>query len=344
MSIVAHVPCAWADIRRREFGGSSIAVSDIDEASMRVLDMFSAKNSDGFLELRPIAANHILALTDKDATVSPTVLSIYDTILQYWITSLPSEVSAAVRQRKEHLARRIAAELVFSSTRFRYHEESPPVPEQQLPSQESGITFPDSSSQPIFSQPGPSQPQFTIPIIPPRPPPSSTHVQDPLNRLAKHLYMEPCRPTPIPPHISKILSHWLPGTDPSTYSWEATEDAVQGEFEWQDEAAQQKREKARRKQERKEKRQRKEDEVFRNRTMDRELVVRSSPGLRGLVSDEVSSQVPPQSQSQNRELGQGQDQKVLDALIVQSQVEPGKHGGRTMGKEQKKKKRRKDGF
>ncbi|KAF2645875.1 hypothetical protein P280DRAFT_442819 [Massarina eburnea CBS 473.64] len=320
-----------------EYAGIAITVSDIDEASAKLQDMFSSEVGDDVMELQKIAADHVLALAEAATPEQLTVLSVYDTILQNWIAPLPPSVSARVRQHKERLARRVAVEVMLATTRVRYHDEALPANDAHpVPSQDSGIAFPNISSQPIFSQAGSSQLQFTMPVIEEAPLPSPTisqSVSDPLSRLSKHLRIEKPLPPSLPPGISQVLTHWQLGTDPSTYSWEATESAYQDELESQDEASQARRKKAQRKKERQEKRQKREDELFKHRTESQPDMPRSSPGpTLGMGGMGSSSQIPSQSQSQSWGL-------PFPGMVMQSQAEPGKHGSRP--KAVKKKKNRK---
>jgi RNA polymerase I-specific transcription initiation factor RRN6 len=159
-------------------------------------------------------------------------------------------------------------------------------------------------------------------------------------------------PTIIPPNVSKLLSHWQPGIDPSTYDWEATERVLQTETP--DETSQELREKERKKKERREKRQRREDELLRAKSQTSSQSIfaqpafpRSSPGpmFGGMASSSqapipMSSQQPSQSQSQG---GVSGGFGGVYSVVPQSQVEPGRFGGRP-DKKKKKGKSRVSGF
>jgi RNA polymerase I-specific transcription initiation factor RRN6 len=347
-----------ADIPRLEYAGLSIAVSDIDEASIQMQETLLIGDGEGGPKLQRIAADYVLGSLATGTQDSSTILSLYDTILHNWVAPLPEDIPVQVRQHKERLARRVGAEIILATTRVRYQEEQPqPVLESQhFPSQDSGVAFPESSSQPIFSQPAssylntfnppgtlnpPDTSSQLLPSIPETLPPSrfcSQPVSDPLSRLRKHLRIEKPLPERLPPSIAQVLTHWQPGANPNTYNWEEIEGAIQDSLAVDNESTQQKRDKARRKKERKDMRQRREDELFQHRTGSQPQMFRSSPGptLERGVGMEMSSQVPVvQSQSQSQPFG---------GMVVQSQREPGKHGGRPEAKKKKKGKGRISGF
>jgi RNA polymerase I-specific transcription initiation factor RRN6 len=150
-------------------------------------------------------------------------------------------------------------------------------------------------------------------------------------------------PTTLVPNVTQLLGHWQPDADPHTYDWSAIERALQPEA--LDEESRQQREKERKKKERREKRQQRENELMRAKAISQPaLFPRSSPGpmLSGMDS---SSQVPTQmsSQVQVPVLDTGfKGQSGRDILGPQSQIEPGKFGGRLDKK--KKKKGRVSGF
>ncbi|KAH7069112.1 RNA polymerase I-specific transcription-initiation factor-domain-containing protein [Paraphoma chrysanthemicola] len=343
---------------------TQIDVSDIDEASTMLADLFTFETSS--TRVRRIASTRLLQLgeVEEDATLA----SLYDTILQTWIASLPSDMPLRVRQRKERLARRIAAEVALASARILQQDVEPDSSDTPRgPSQDSGISMPILSSQPLassspnashwpFSSPLPSaaappsmhtlashslssqlssQPHMdSLPSPKARPAPS-----DPIARLSKYLKFKDVAvaSAPIPPTVNQLLSHWQPGEDPSKYDWEAIERADRAEN--MEVPSQQQQEKERRRKERREKKQKREDELARSLPSSQPFVFakpgipRSSPGpvLGGMNS---SSQIP----------SQGNPQVPLPGIVLssqgpfgaQSQVEPGKFGGRPDKKKKKK--------
>lgn len=323
---------------------------DIDDASAKVDELFADDLTRNGHLLRHIAPAHVLRLP---VTENPSITNLYDTILQDWIAPLPAEIPVPVRQVKERLARRIATEVTLASSRLRSDE-----------GERHGADSGDSMSLPIL----PSKPANALPSSLPTPPQSSVPpsspslpeslqppISDPLSRLRKHLEIDDesmMTPTIISKNVSELLSHWQPGTDPSTYNWEATEHALRPETP--DEASQEQREKERKKKERREKRQRREDELMRAKSQTSSQITfaqpafpRSSPGptFGGMAA---SSQVPMPTSSQVA--GQGQSQGGgfggfggVNSIMPQSQVEPGRFGGRPE-KKKKKGKSRVSGF
>ncbi|KAI4646806.1 hypothetical protein J4E93_005030 [Alternaria ventricosa] len=337
-----------------EFTRTQFHVADIDEASSNFQELFSSPNGQDTVDVQRIAAMRVLGLTDdSDLTISDA----YDSILQTWVAPMPPDTPIRVRQRQELLARRIATELMFSSTCIRDDRiQVPAVDIQRGQSQDSAVALPILPARPKeatfnftsrypASQPLPTPPYSSIP--PSSLPPSSVYgsslpeipsvepaSSDPLSRLSKYLQTSK-DPVIIPPNVSQSLAHWESGKDPQMYNWVSMERTLRAEE--LDEESQQQREKERKKKERREKRQQRENELMRAKTASQlNAYPRSSPGpmLGGMGS---SSQVPSQSQSQSHVPFQ-----TGGFMMPQSQVERGKFGGKLDKK--KKKKGRISGF
>ncbi|KAI4913679.1 hypothetical protein J4E90_005399 [Alternaria incomplexa] len=337
-----------------EFTHAQFHVADIDEASSNFQELFSSPNGQDTVDVQLIAAMRVLGLTDDgDLTISDA----YDSILQTWVAPMPPDMPIRVRQRQELLARRIATELMFSSTCIRDDRiQVPAVSIQRGQSQDSAVALPILPARPkeatsnftsrySASQPLPTPPYSSIP--PSSLPPSSVYgssppeipsmepaSSDPLSRLSKYLQTSK-DPVIIPPNVSQSLAHWELGKDPRVYNWVSMERTLRAEE--LDEESQQQREKERKKKERREKRQQRENELMRAKTASQlNAYPRSSPGpmLGGMGS---SSQVPSQSQSQSQIPFQ-----TGGFMMPKSQVERGKFGGKLDKK--KKKKGRISGF
>ena len=340
------------------FAGLKIDVPDVDEASSQ-LQTLSSKGHQNNAAIEPIASARVLDLSEDEM---PTIADLYDTILQNWVAPLPSDVPIRVRQHKERLARRMAAEVILATSRIR------PGGMRELntesiaePSQDNGILLPILPSKPgdnIHSdgtqwpslQALPTPPHSSLPsssMIPSSPPLSPANPPapaDPIARLGKHLQIRDTSATPtiIPTNVNQLLAHWQPGTDPHTYDWDATERLLQPEDI--DESSNEQREKARRRRERRQKRQQREDELARAKSTSQPVVFpRSSlgPMLGGMASSsqmgtQVHSQIPVPN-NDPRGLG-----GIGGLGAPQSQVEPGRFGGRLDKK--KKKKGRVSGF
>lgn len=322
--------------------GLKVNVPDVDRASTQLCDLFSLEHQQDNVEIERIAPAHVLALIGNEET---TISAIYDSVLQNWIGSLPQDVPIRVRQHKERLSRRIAAEIMLASTRIRQKELA--MESQSLQSHDNRVTLPIlpsisinrdqpqwSSSRPpssILNLSSKSQSSLVTPSFT-RPTPS-----DPLARLGKYLHIN--HPSlDIPQNVNQLLAHWQPGTDPHTYDWDATECTLGPErlVEFSEEQD----EKMRKRQERRQKRQRREDEAMRAKVVSQfsigaaaAMFPRSSPG----PTFGSSSQFPLSSQiaSQGGFGGFGG--------IAQSQAEPGRFGGRPE-KKKKKGKGRVSGF
>jgi RNA polymerase I-specific transcription initiation factor RRN6 len=355
-----------------EFAGSKVEIPDVDEASASLQELLHAEGLDEAVEIRHVAAAHLLNF-GKDQ--QPTMSGLYDGILETWIAPLPAEVSARVRKRKERLARRIAAEVMLAGTRVLHRESHIKVAESQLrPSQDNGISVPIPFTQPLQSSPSkwmssqpPSSPPLSLPhtqlSLPPIPTPSSSQSQmssqpaqfanpviaDPLIRLSKHLRFkeDAASAPPVPENVNRLLAHWQPGVDPQLYDWSATERVKRVEVI--DESSQKELEKARKRKARRERKQKRENELMQAQPSSQPFAVmqppafpRSSPGPRlGPIGS--SSQAPSQPFVYVPPSGTGfQSQGGFGPFVAQSQVEPGKFGGRPDKK--KKKKGRISGF
>jgi RNA polymerase I-specific transcription initiation factor RRN6 len=344
-------------------------IPDVDEASASLQQLLHDEGRDEAVEIRHIAAAQLLHLgTDEQ----PSITSLYDSMLETWIAPLTAEVPRRVRKHKERLARRIAAEVMLASTCILHHESHTTIVESQSqPSQDSGISMPILSSQPLpgsssqwmssqpvssplvsLSQPQPSLPPISNPqtqMSSQSLPPPRHDFADPLARLSKHLkFREDATSTlPIPENVNKLLAHWQPGVDPRLYDWRAFERADR--VDETDEPSQKELEKARKRKARRERKQRRENELMQSQPSSQPFTFvqppvfpRSSPGPRlGPIGS--SSQAPSQPFVFVPLPGTGaQSQQGFGPFVAQSQVEPGKFGGRPEKK--KKKKGRVSGF
>jgi RNA polymerase I-specific transcription initiation factor RRN6 len=334
-----------------------IEVSDVDEASSSLRNLLYTDNESDTISTRHIASASLLHLGEEEHL---TISALYDSILQNWIAPLPLDVPLRVRQRKERLARRIAAEVMLACARI--HQSRAGREFQLGPNQETTISMPILPSHPLRSSPGKSsqwassQLQSSPPlplssISEPQSSPQSFPLKgsvpaNPLVRLRKHLKFKEDSElhASIPANVGQLLSQWQPSTDPHDYDWEQAERASRTETV--DEASQKQSEKARKRKERREKRQQREDELMRAQPSSQPFTFvkptsfpRSSPGpmLGGIGgSSQPARHVPlPGAGIQSSQGG-------FNSFVAQSQVEPGKYGGRPDKK--KKKKGRISGF
>lgn len=330
----------------------ALDVAEIDAASAKIRQLATSQDT---TMLRPIAARSTLRLPDNE---EPSIANLYDTILENWIAPLPAQTPVPVRQAKERLARRVAAEVTLASTKLQPKEEEHPSMRLNAP-----VSLPIHPSKAMDSLPStlPTPPQSSVPPSSPLFPETLRYnTNDPLARLRKHLEVDDDSsrtPTILPPSVSELLLHWQLGNNPSTYDWEATERAIRPDAN--DEESQAQREEERKKRERRERRQRREDERLRAKTQAssqstfaQPVFPRSSPGptIGGMAP---SSQVPVPTSSQMPSLvyNRGGSQGGvfggfggMDSMVPQSQVEPGKFGGRPDKKKKKRGKSRVSGF
>ncbi|KAF2121703.1 RNA polymerase I-specific transcription initiation factor RRN6-like protein [Lophiotrema nucula] len=336
---------------------AKLRVADIDASSAELRDILASASEPDSVQLQHIAHPEIVnpaATSAEEATIA----SVYDAILQIWIGSLPPNIPARVRQTKERLARRIAADVALAGIRLRRadapktHGDSAALHERVTPTSDSFPIPPSSqpsspwspSSPPTFSQP-PSQ--IALPTPEPTPsvasdplgPSTVLPTMNPIARLSQHLRIT--KPAAaIPPGVSGILKHWQLGADPNAYNWETTTSTVQEELGEGEQLTPSERERRQRKAERHLKRQKKEAETNSAREAESRRMVESQPvggardgGFRSSPPPRIgvgmSSQVPSQSQM-----------PPLGGFPVMSQVEPGRHGGRPT----KKKPKRMGGF
>lgn len=348
MSLSARYPNNHADSDRLELVSSSIDVPDIDQAAEQLQRLFSTESRElESPQLRLIAENRLLGYSSAEDY--PLISSLYDDILDNWIGSLPITVPVQIREVKERLARRVATEVILSSIHLRMGEPShntrdglsgdnrttlPILPSRKpagISSQPAPVVshFFQDVEQRSASQPTPSVPFDSQPMI------SQTEHPNPVTRLSQHVKIMQTAPT-IPSSINRILGHWIPGVDPSTYDWEGMTQflAEDDEADIGDEDARKKEQaKLRRHAERQRKRQRREEELEQKNAETQSIYTREVVGMRsspipfvGLGMSSETQRVGGQSQSQ-----------VLG--VVQSQVEPGRHGGRPAVNKKKAKNR-----
>ncbi|KAH3969747.1 hypothetical protein HBH68_137300 [Parastagonospora nodorum] len=348
-----------------EIADNKLNVSDVDEASSSLQQYLDIEAHGAEVEVRFIASTHLLQLGEGQ---QPTISTLYDVILQNWIAPLPPHVPKRVRQHKERLARRVAAEVMLASTRtFQRETETTAEETQPALNLDNGLALPILSSQPVGGSSqewASSQPLLTPPSSQPQPSqsqtttPSSQHlasqnpssftistVADPLNRLRKHLKFnaDAIPEDAMPDGVNRLLSQWQPGADPRTYDWDASERATR--LETADDVDPEQLEKARRRKERRERMQKRQNELAQAQVSSQPfsqpftsvkptVFSKSSPGP---MREATSEHVPlPGASSQSQGFG-------TFPFPMQSQVEPGKFGGR-LDKKKKKKNGRVSGF
>lgn len=308
--------------------------------------------------VRAIEAASLPAMSlHSSADVAPT----YDVIVSHWITPLHNKVPGRIRLAKEQLARRLAAELTLASHVLQVEDiEEQPETQDAKPVQESQswslpMHLASSQLQNPYSSQIHSQSHSILPTPSPSGTPSVTTASSrattlasaEISNLTKFTTFTKPTPSALPRNLSKILSHWTPGTDPAAYDWIATSRAISQrtrEEEADSQLTEKQRARAHRKAERHIRRQRKEAQASQ---------------VQMLASSQMPELVVSASQSQPRNFGGSSPARqgtmpppptafggggVLNSsqpmgFGAASQAVPGRFGGRPPVK-----KKRKQGF
>lgn len=197
------------------------------------------------------------------------IILLYDSMVHDWLAALPSDVPARTRIAKEQLIRRVSAELslarililrkpqpqvesnshIFPDPVASLSEDvkpyihsddegtiaanqghhrralSQPTLSQATMSQDYKLPSEPPSDMPVFPQP--EQPSFPS-ALPSSPPSQHQDTTDsPASRL--RLYTTINEQPSLSKDATNILSHWQPGSDPSTYDWQKTSQALETE-------------------------------------------------------------------------------------------------------------------
>ncbi|KAK7605789.1 RNA polymerase I-specific transcription initiation factor RRN6-like protein [Phyllosticta paracitricarpa] len=342
-----------------QLAGFEIGVDDVDEGSLafaELLQSFSLDNvADNALSIN-VLKNAQTQLGEEVGSPLPSISATYDKIIQTWLSGLPQDTPGRVRLTNERLARQIAAQLCFSATTIRIKQPAPQPDEAEVAdsqrldyesplktrSQSFGVGsdgfFPSSLPG---SQPDSSQSYFHGTLPTPETTPSlvsgttfssgvSSVNDGAVSRLRQYTTFSKHQPS-LNRQMTRLLSHWAPGTNPELYDYNATKRANERAAAMDNEGLTQKqRERLHRKAMRHLKRQRRETAAHLAQTASQTPLMvhhqlQSSPGPANaprpnFPSQLVSSQVTP-------------------SQFSSTQVERGTHGGRP-----KKKKRRIEGF
>lgn len=317
-----------------EASNTALRVADIDEASAQMQDLVHQYDRSQSLDAQHITFLYPLPMETAHGQ-EVDMSSLYDSILQHWIAPLPASIPSRTRQVKERIARRIAAEVMLACSSIRQPLAADPEsssskdrPTARL-GQDHGIPMSSQGSLEItglahITEPSSSQMNLPEQI-------HSTH-PNAIARLSQHLHVTKL-PTTMPPNVSQVLMHWHLGADPKAYDWDTSTRIINAEFNT-DESSQRERERSKRKADRLLKKQMRELDLEKRN-------VESEPGLGRTVSGLRSSPVPTvgfgmssqtQAEYSQRE---SQSQGTRAPQIVQSQIEPGRHGGKPQVKKRK---------
>lgn len=343
-------------------------VGDVDSASAAFHGLLQlVVPADGPDEM-PIAVQRISSASRASPGPSDTILSgIYRSLVRSMLTPLPPKIPGRVRLVLEALARKVSTDVCLASARTEL-ESRDPVDEiddtQELESlsqnpPESYFSSRDlhtSSQQSILSgwESSASIPPVSVSGLPsPRTTPSlrlstisSSTIQASYSNLKRYVAFS--KPLPIAqPQTARSLAHWTTGVDPATYSWMATQHAIENLEEAAVEDSgltQRERKRLRKRAERLIKKQRAEA----RKHVEREVELSSQPVVIATSSRGELVHSPPLLPSGPQTLSlpflssqplASQTQSSQMPVVVVSQIEPGRHGGRGMRPPPRKKKR-----
>ena len=238
---------SFADCEPRlDIAASAPTLNDIDQNAnefQHFMDSF-LNEVDGVCQYRPFKVdthypfNRIRnPAASFDALPQPDITLLYDSLVQDWLAPLPADVSNRIRIAKEKLIRNIAAELSLARVViFRAPDEGIAQAGKghsrasSQPNMLQDYKFPPTSQMSeygVSSSFGPNK-SSSLPGTPSSSQPPQLPSQDskgtPYSRL--RLYTSIHEQPPLSKSVSNLLAHWQPGSDPSTYDWQKTAQAL----------------------------------------------------------------------------------------------------------------------
>lgn len=304
-------------------------------------------------EMGPRPATHLKVdrLTfpaSSNIPASDNLAAVHQSVLDDWITPLTDEFSESAIFARERLARHVAAEVFLSSYVLRPEPISKNEPgddsqerqgESQEPSQSQDMDLPvrpsvapssrtvrsvyyEASSQPSSQPQSPGQPSASASTITASSRLSSFTAPE-IARLSRYTTISN-PPPPLSRSLHKVLSHWVPGTDPATYDWNSTARrfAREDEETAESQLPEKERRRLQRRTERYMRRQRREAEESRRQ----QVLSSQAPAV-------VTASQPSQEVGGERSFTLP---VVQSSQIAASQVVPGRHGGRKPVKKKRK--------
>ena len=273
---------------------------------------------------------------------------VYDSLIEAWIGPLPGTIPGRTRIALEKVVRDVVIQIYLSTFQVRmkqgptfdkqaaHGDRADSRPQIALPVRRRGseanlrkdkepVATSSSaleSSQaslgdlPLRFPPPPAQltPESSQPRRRNEPAPTLVDSEDIASRRLKALARLKPQPA-LPTRMSNLLNQWELGADPATYDWEAAQQAFNIEEGSENEA---------------QTKQRQRDEKRQKRHRQDMTMPSSQPPTKRVGGSQ------PQSASET----QGSSQQTQN-MVIQSQVEPGRYGGRP---EQAKQKKHKKGF
>ena len=337
---------------------TGISVVDIDKAAADFTDLLgdiagiaSGEDKNANDEGKRLHISNVLtqSLMTALGLREPFQLSdVYDSLIKAWIAPLPSSILGRTRIALEKILRDLVMQISFSSYNVRMNQVStvdkqgahgdrtdsrPPftlpvrrrvsvtnLEKNKEPVATSSLALGSShaSEGDLSLRPSPPPAQLISESMQPQRKggPASSLVESEDIASLRLKALASLKPQPaLPTRMSNLLNQWDLGADPAAYDWEAAQQAFNIGEESEDEA------------------QTKQHRRVEKRRM------QQRPDM-----TMPSSQPPPKrasgSQPQSAHETQGSSQQTQD-MVIQSQVEPGRFGGRS---DQVKRPKRKKGF
>lgn len=340
-------------------------VDDIDDASRAFQDLLKLVVPADAPDELPLIVKRLSGGSISDTSLS----SVYRSIIKTMLAPLPSGIPGRFRLILESQARITSTDVCLASarTQLEYPERVPgPAGESQefdATAQQLVASYPSSPGYALSSQPlmpttwnrSASMPPGSVSGLPsPSTTPSvnlsmisNSAVQASYATLQRYVAFDKPLPTAQSP-TGRALAHWAVGVDPATYSWTSTQHAIEIMEERAVEESGMTATQRRKMQLRAEKllkKQRAEAKKREERIMEtssQPVVVATSD--RGELLPRPPIPVPAISQSLSlpflsSQPMPSQSQASQVPVVVASQTEPGRHGGR-MGPPPRKKKRK----
>ncbi len=347
----------------RELAEDEVTISDLECAGEKLKNMQQLEHNgivggqrpnddaeDGVVRSWP--AMHAIALPSAYGDMNSVQIGAFQrshrTLRDVFLNETHKELPELLQYTREQLAQRMAAELTLASQVFRIERAEPerPVKEEpesqtwQLPTRSAHLTssqltppdYYDTSSQ---LQP-PHLPTPSASTSAPRSTAtassySAAQTSEQITRLSRYTTFTPTSaPSALPRRLNRVLAHWTPGADPSTYDYRTTARSItqhESQTQADDDLTERDRLRVQRKAEKQLRRQRREAEAGDRMRM-----------LSNQAPEIVVASQPRQAINFASQQTQGDSQPAAgySQEMAASQVLPGRHGGRAPVKKRRK--------
>lgn len=177
--------------------------------------------------------------TTQDSYGKPSLIRIYDRLVNDWLSNLPHDIPGRTRIMKEKVIGRLAADLILA--RINVTRETPNGPNETLANEQLKYYDDVESSNPestISTHRVATPRRSSLPVSEkgrdgsiPRSDFAAENSQSfedgrvPLYSSLLSLTTFNHQPS-VPRNIEPVLSHWTPGTDPAAYDWQKTVQSI----------------------------------------------------------------------------------------------------------------------